>query len=61
MLIINIGLNLYPQAILTSDIENTIPLILISSMLLPNIIYYIINEVKIYKDKLLYDKINNFN
>lgn len=46
MLVINIGLNLYPQALLNSDLEHIIPLVLISSMLIPNIVYFIYYIIK---------------
>jgi len=41
MLILNFGLNLYPQAIATPDAEHFLPLLLVASMLIPNLATYI--------------------
>ncbi len=39
MLILNFGLNLYPQAVASPDAEHFLPLLLVVGMLLPNLIF----------------------
>ncbi len=50
MLIVNIGLNLYPQAVVSLEIENLVPLVLIAGMLLPNIIKFPFQVAKTQKN-----------